>query len=113
VDIHRPQGSIFYLLSALTTQLEKEKVEFTEEEKAMLAFVKTNLSNTYDAVMEKKFYNDYGMIMQKFQQKYMAEYSKISDTFYQENLNANLLQIFGSSKGLSADVNCCKNICEK
>jgi thiol-disulfide isomerase/thioredoxin len=105
VDIHRPQGSIFYLLSTLTTQLEKEKVEFTEEEKAMLAFVKTNLSNTYDDVMGKKFYNDYGMIMQKFQQKYMAEFLKISDTFYQENLDANLQQIFGSSKGLSADVN--------
>lgn len=104
-EINRPQGSRFYLLSVLTAQLEKEKVEFTEEEKAMLAFVKTNLINTYNDVMEKKFNNDYGMVMQKFQQKYLAEFSKISDTYYRENLNSNLEQIFGSSKGLPADVN--------
>ena len=79
----------------------------------MLAFVKTNLINRYDDVMEKKFYNDYTMIMQKFQQKHMTELSKISDTYYQENLNSNLLQIFGSSKGLPADVNLLQNYLAK
>lgn len=113
IDLARPQGSFFYLLSTLATQLEKEKVEFTEEEKAMLAFVKTNLSNKYDNVMEKKFYNDYTMIMQKFQQKYMTELSKIANTYYQENLNANLQQIFGSSKGLPADINLLQNYLKK
>ncbi|MFH0999302.1 MAG: thioredoxin-like domain-containing protein, partial [Bacteroidota bacterium] len=113
VDINRPQGSSFYLISALTSQLEKGKVEFTEEEKAMLAFVKTYLSNKYDDVMEKKFYNDYGMTMQKFQQKYMTELSKIADTYYQENLNSNLQQIFGSSKGLPADINLLQNYLKK
>jgi thiol-disulfide isomerase/thioredoxin len=113
IDLARPQGSFFYLLPTLATQLEKEKVEFTEEEKAMLAFVKTNLSNKYDDVMEKKFYNDYTMIMQKFQQKYMTELSKIADTYYQENLNVNLQQIFGSSKGLPADINLLQNYLKK
>jgi len=113
VDINRSQGSSFYLISALTSQLEKEKVEFTEEEKAMLSFVKTNLSNKYDEVMEKKFFNDYGNIMQKFQQKYMTELSKIADTYYQENLNSNLQQIFGSLKGLPADINYLQNYLKK
>ncbi len=113
VDINRPQGSSFYLISALTSQLEKGKVEFTEEEKAMLAFVKTYLSNKYDDVMEKKFFNDYSMTMQKFQQKYMTELSKIADTYYQENLNSNLQQIFGSSKGLPADINLLQNYLKK
>jgi thiol-disulfide isomerase/thioredoxin len=113
VDINRPQGSSFYLISALTSQLEKGKVEFTEEEKAMLAFVKTYLSNKYDDVMEKKFFNDYSMTMQKFQQKYMTELSKIADTYYQENLNSNLQQIFGSSKGLPTDINLLQNYLKK
>ncbi len=113
VDINRPQGSSFYLISALTSQLEKEKVEFTEEEKAMLAFVKTSLSNKYDDVMEKKFYNDYSMTIQKFQQKYKIELSKIADTYYQENLNSNLQQIFGSTKGLPADINFLQNYLKK
>ena len=113
VDINRPQGSSFYLISALTSQLEKGKVEFTEEEKAMLAFVKTYLSNKYDDVMEKKFFNDYSMTMQKFQQKYMTELSKIADTYYQENLNSNFQQIFGSSKGLPADINLLQNYLKK
>jgi thiol-disulfide isomerase/thioredoxin len=113
VEINQPQRSNFYLLSLLTSQLEKEKVEFTEEEKAMLAFIKTNLSDKHDDVMEKKFYSDYGKIMQKFQQKYMTELSKIADMYYQGNLNSNLLQIFGSSKGLPADINLLQNYLEK
>jgi thiol-disulfide isomerase/thioredoxin len=104
-EIDRPYGSRYYLFSVLAAQLEKEKVEFTEEEKAMLAFVKTNLINTYNDVLEKKFNNDYGKVMQKFQQKYLAEFTKIYETYYGENLNSNLQQIFGSSKGLPGDVN--------
>jgi thiol-disulfide isomerase/thioredoxin len=113
VELDRPLGSEFYLLSALATQLEKEKVEFTVEEKSLLAFVNTSLGNMPDNNMEQKLYNEYGMAMQKLEQKYMAEYSKISDTRYQENLNTNLLQIFGSSKGLTTDVNLLQNYLQK
>ena len=113
MEIDRPLGSEFYLLSALEAQLAKEKVEFTEKEKSLLAFVNTSLGNTPDDNMEQKLFNEYGMAMQKFEQKYMAEYSKISNTHYQENLNSNLLQIFGSSKGLPADVNLLQNYLQK
>jgi len=113
IDINRAQGSAFYLISALTSQLEKEKVEFTEEEKAMLAFVKTHLGNKYDDAMEKKFYNEFTMPMQKFRQKYMNEFSKIADTYYQENLNSNLQQIFGSTIGLPGDIDLLRNYLRK
>lgn len=113
VDIDRPQGAMFYLLSNLATQLEKEKVDFTEEEKAMLAFAKTYQNKRYDDVTGKKFNNEYGTILQKFQQKHRAEYIKISDSYYQENLNSNLLKIFGSSKGMTADVNSLRNYLQK
>ena len=113
METDRPQGSRYYLLSTLATQLEKEKLEFTEEEKAMLAFIKTNLSSTYDDVMDRKFYNDYGMVMQKFQQNHIAEFSKISEMFYRENLNSNLLKIFGSTTGLPSDVNLLQNYLHK
>jgi hypothetical protein len=106
IDLARPQGSFFYLLPTLATQLEKEKVEFTEEEKAMLAFVKTNLSNKYDDVMEKKFYNDYTMIMQKFQQKYMTRITRKI-----------LMQIFSKYLEVQKDYQpiliCCKIILKK
>jgi thiol-disulfide isomerase/thioredoxin len=108
-ETERPQGSGIYLLTALAAQLEKEQVVFTEEEKDMLAFVKANLINTYDNAMEKKFNTFYGMIIQKFQQKHMAEYSKISTAYYQKNLISNLQQIYGSSKGLAADLNLMQN----
>jgi thiol-disulfide isomerase/thioredoxin len=112
-ETDRPQGSSIYLLTALASQLEKEKVVFTEEEKDMLAFVKANLINTYDDAMGKKFSTGYGIIVQKFEQKHTAEYSKISTTHYQKNLNSNLQQIYGSSKGLAADVNLMQNYLQK
>ena len=62
---------------------------------------------------KKNSYNDYSMTIQKFQQKYKIELSKIADTYYQENLNSNLQQIFGSTKGLPADINFLQNYLKK
>lgn len=112
-DFARPQGSYYYFLSTVSSELEKQKIEITKEEKEALDFANANLTNSYDDNLNIKFYKDYGSLMQKFQQKHMAEFKKIGDSYYKENLSSNPKQIFGSSGGLISEVNTLNNFMRK
>ncbi len=103
-DLKRQQSAYYYHLHELGKQLTANGVSLTGEETDMLEFIRLNLIQNFDQEKSRNFNLTYREVVQKFSQKYQAEFLELSNRFYLDNLKENLIAMGLKPEGLPMEI---------
>ena len=94
-SIEYPQGSYYYLLTVLGSDILKQGKQISGEEKDMLDFVKMNLVEKYSDEARNNFNKSYGKVLKDFREKFTKEFEVLLNNYYKNNARKNSELIFG------------------